>query len=515
MLKIVDRYLILSFLPPFVATFFIALFVLILQVLWVYIDDIIGKGSSLFFILEMVFYLSMTMIPLALPIAVLISSVMVMGNLAERYELSSLKSAGVSLSRAMRPLIALSLVVSLFSFISSNYLIPVANLKGKTRLYDVRKQKPNLNLEAGVFNEDFEGYVIYAGRKSQDGRHIYDVLVYPWENSRMLQVITAESGRLYTTPDQKFLVMELQNGWQFQEVEPDGPSNNRPFLRTEFSRWEKLFDLSEFDLERTDEGSFRDNASVMTLPQIRLALDSVYIVRNERIHAYRQQVAPYLDPGLTRDTATSEALLSRFARAENPDAAQTATTGFQAPLIDQVQPVTKYGEVEGFHHTFAEADRSLLLTRARTLARSVQGEAASADRVIKEIDKSAAKFRIETHLKYSVALMCMIFLFIGAPMGAIVRKGGFGYPLLIAICFFMVFMVLNMAFKSMAEKLIISPFWGAWMPCFILLPVGVFLTQRAMTDAKIVDVDRFIAPVFRVFNFLKIRYGRKNANPVP
>lgn len=511
MIKIVDKYLIRSFVPPFVATFFIALFVLILQILWVYIDDIIGKGTSLFFIMEMIFYLSMALIPMALPIAVLISSVMVMGNMAEQYELSSLKSAGVSLARVMRPLMVLSLLIAVFSFVSSNYIIPVANLKGKTRMYDLRKQKPNLNLEAGVFNEDFEGYVIYTEGKSDDGRHINGVVLYPQSQSRMFQVITAEKGQLYTTPDQRYLVMELENGHQYQEMAADGGLNeDKPFMKTAFQKWQKLYDLGEFDLERTDEEAFRNNVSVLTLPQIQEARDSLKSIRVERIKTFQKIAAPYLLARSEQDTTSGtpefrEAVNLRESIAQ--DISNTAGVSgdvYQGPdsLLAHTAPT--------FIESFPVEARDGLLARARTLARSAQGESANAGRMLTEFDKEAAKLELEFQLKFSVAMMCIIFLFIGAPMGAIVRKGGFGYPLLIAICFFMLFMVLNMAFKSMAEKLIISPVLGAWAPCIILFPIGVWLTYRAMTDAKVMNLDRIIGPLQIMVSRIQKRSGGAN-----
>ena len=507
MIKKLDWYLLRMFLPPFVGTFFIALFVLILQVLWVYIDDIIGKGSSLFFILEMVFYLSMSLVPLALPIAVLISSVMVLGNLAERYELSSFKSAGISLARVMRPLILMTMLVGVFSFISSNYLIPVANLKGKTRLYDVRKQKPNLNLEAGTFNEDFEGYVIYAGGKSEDGQEISDILIYTDDNSRLFQVITAEKGRFISLPDERALVMQLENGRQYQELEGKDGAERKPFIQSSFTRYEKLFDLSQFELARTDEKSFRTNATVLRIDQIQAYRDSLQDLLVERGETLHKQVWPYLPPPGYVDTAGMSRSLSIRRPLRTGDGRDIS--GF-AGQVDPVQieqdsllmDLTAYSS---FLATFPRAQWSILLGRARAMARSVQGEAVSTNRINKEFRHGIAKYEIEVQLKYSLAVICVLFLFIGGPMGAIVRKGGFGYPILIAIIFFMLFMVLNMLFKSMAEKLIVSPFLGAWMPVFILAPVGAFLTYRAMMDTKILEVDRIVGPIVSLFRRIFVR----------
>lgn len=514
-LKRIDWYLIRSFITPFVGTFFIALFVLILQVLWVYIDDIIGKGSSLLFILEMVFYLSMSLVPLALPIAVLISSVMVLGNLAERYELSSMKSAGVSLGRVMRPLFFLVLGISVFSFVCSNWFIPIANLKGKTRLYDVRKQKPSLNLEAGTFNTDFDQYVIYVGGKSEDARTIYDVMVYPEDNSRLFQVITAREGRLYSSSDQRYLIMELNDGFQYQETDQQaGGSGGRPFVRTTFGRWEKKFDLGQFDLDRTDESSFKTNASVMTIAQIHEARDSVLRMREQRDLAFQQQVRPYLPPPGEQDTVQGNRpvrsiLSGKTTETGTQDITGTVTT-YEPVAVQMLSQEEQPEHPEQLIQLFPAKDHGLLVNRARTMARSVQGEIASTQRMNEELNKSLAKYNIEVHLKYSLAAICLIFLLVGGPMGAIVRKGGFGYPMLIAIIFFIFFMIMNMLFKNLAMKLVISPFLGAWLPNMILLPLGLFLTLRAMKDAKIVDTDLVVQPVLNVF---RKWFARTKAKP--
>lgn len=494
-------------------TFFIALFVLILQVLWVYIDDIIGKGSSLLFILEMVFYLSMSLVPLALPIAVLISSVMVFGNLAERYELSSMKSAGVSLGRVMRPLFYMVFGIAVFSFVCSNWFIPIANLKGKTRLYDVRKQKPSLNLEAGTFNSDFDDYVIYVGSKSDDALTIYDVMVYPDDNSRLFQVITAKEGRFYTSDEGRYLVMELDHGNQYQETDQDQGSGGRPFIRTTFGHWEKKFDLGQFDLDRTDEESFKTNASVMTIKQINAARDSVEAIQAARNLSFQKQIRPYLPQPGDRDTAV---IMSDFTAQRNKKSnklRQIDISGtvpvYESAMIVQMDSATRK-DADQLLMTFPEKDRRLLINRSRTMARSVQGEIASTQRMNEEVNKSKAKYDIEVHSKFSLAVICLIFLLIGGSMGAIVRKGGFGYPMLIAITFFIFFMIISMLFKNLAEKLVISPFLGAWMPCLILLPVGIFLTVRAMKDAKILDVDKVVQPVLAV---LKPLFRRMKKTP--
>ncbi len=200
-MKKIDKYLLSSFIGPFVVSFGIALFVLVMQFLWLYIDEIAGKGASIFILLELIGYMSISTFPMALPIAVLIASVMVMGNLAERYELSSMRSAGIPLIRIMFSLIVVSGGISVFSYFCSDYLIPIANLKFKSRLFDIRRQKPALTLEKGVFNEDFRQFVIRIGDKEKDGETIKNVMIEDQTNlgKAKFNQILADSGQMYTT----------------------------------------------------------------------------------------------------------------------------------------------------------------------------------------------------------------------------------------------------------------------------------------------------------------------------
>ncbi|HRF40258.1 MAG TPA: LptF/LptG family permease, partial [Saprospiraceae bacterium] len=234
-MKIIDRLLVQSFLPPFVVTFMIATFVLLIQILWVYIDDLTGKGLGFLLIAELLAYKCVSLVPMALPLAILISSVMVLGNLAEHYELSSLKSAGVSLFRVMGPMAAFGVVCAGVSYYCSDYLIPVSNLKFGSRMYDIQRQKPALRLDEGVFNDDFQGFAIRIGNKKGDGQGIEDVLIYDHKSSDegSYNQINARSGKMFTSSDQKYFVMKLRDGHQYSEPRAGSRgSAASPFVRT-------------------------------------------------------------------------------------------------------------------------------------------------------------------------------------------------------------------------------------------------------------------------------------------
>jgi len=550
--KKIDKLLLTSFFPPFVVTFFIALFVLIMQTLWVYIDDIIGKGASLGMITEFMFYLSISHFIMALPIAVLISSVMVMGNLAEHYELSSMKSAGLSLLRVMRPLMFVCAGIALFSWFTANFLTPVANLKFKSRLYDMRKQKPTLNMEEGIFNDDFDGYRVRIGEKAEDNQTIKDVFIanHVTTQKDRLNELIAKGGFMYTTADERFLVMELEDGEQFQEGNRySGGTSKAPFVRTSFEKYIKIFDMQEFDINRTDEELFRTHYSMLSMNQLMDAIDSIdqqVIDRKETVSTYIDQYINALKPreleveatqNTPKDTGAIDISLSVLDSINNDsikkissetlkkkaianqtikkvggkyvavEKNRTKTTAFKLKTKVANQKIDKpLKEYESLLETFNAEKRQSYSTKAIQHARSIKSNAESAQRFLVKTKEKRIKHVFELYSKYSFAVVCFVFLFIGAPMGALVRKGGFGYPLLIAIIFFMLFITLTLTFKRMAEAFVLPPILAVWMPNLIILPIGFFLTYKAMNDAKVFDTTRIQA----VFQWLVERFRRKS-----
>ncbi|MBK8492383.1 MAG: LptF/LptG family permease [Saprospirales bacterium] len=479
-IKKIDRLLIQGFIPPFIVTFFIALFVLVMQTLWLYIDEIAGKGVGFFLMMELLGYLSVSMIPLALPIAILISSVMVLGNLAERYELSSMKSAGVPLWRIMLPLMVLDFGIATGSFYVANNLIPISNLKFRSRLYDIRKQKPTLNLEEGIFNDDFEGFAIRIGNKGKDQRTIEDVLIinHSGEFEGRVMEIAAKSGEMYVTEDERYFVMQLYDGWQYQEL--DGKEDSYPFLRTHFEEWQKVFDLSEFQINRTDERLFKSHQSMLTVGQLLVAIDSIDLTIEDKMQSIRTNGERYFYFLQPADSTVVDSLKAKprpFQRGPAP--------------IDQAS-LDCLDTLSSIMYTFPEKRREEIFSRADTYARSVQGQVQSAAKSIQRKRESRVNHYFEMHSKFSFAVSCVIFLFIGAPMGAIVRKGGFGYPMIISILFFMAFIVLNIFSKNIAERFVIPPVQAAWLPAAVFFPMGLILTYLAMNDYhQTIDLSRF------------------------
>jgi len=566
--KKIDKLLLRSFVAPFITTFFIALFVLIMQFLWTYIDDILGKGASFLVILELLSYLSVSLIPTALPIAVLISSVMVLGNMAERFELTSLKSAGVPLLRVMMPLIFLTSGIAIFSFFCSNYIIPVANLKFKSRLYDIKRQKPTLSLEQGVFNDDFKNMIIHIGSKDKDNKTIRDVIIYDHNsyNNKKVSVITAEKGEMYTTQDERFFIMNLFKGTQYQETKANNTKKDKsyPFVRTSFKEWRKVFDLSEFDLNETREDLFKSHQTMLSTAQLRVSIDSltesleerqskihnrinrsIYILKDSLIEIESKNTKKYNDkyghtpdPEMSKNikkskekaaqakankkkkqskkktkpkkstksknkkpqkkTKTTNKKNTKPKKKPNKKKSFNSRTGYPQINLDSLDKVTSILQL------FKPENRKKIIDKSKPLIRSVANELETSIHFMERKQESWVKHVYELNIKFSMALVCIIFLFIGAPMGAIIRKGGFGYPILVAIFFFMLFIVMNIFCKKVAESNAMPAVIASWVPCMILFPIGVILTYRAMNDSKILNTDKYTAFIMRILN----RWGK-------
>lgn len=517
MLKQIDRMLIVAFIPPFIVTFLIAMFVLLMQVLWLYIDDLAGKGLGFFWVMELLGYRSMALVPMALPLAMLISSVMVLGGMAEKYELSSFKSAGVSLLRVMRPILVFGLLMMVFSYVCSNWLIPVANLKFGSRMYDIQRQKPSLRLDEGVFNSDFEGYTIHIGDKKPDGRNFENVIIYNHSDfgRQDYNQVIAKTGEMYTSENGRYFIMKMLDGKQYSEVRQRtySGSENYPFVRVAFSEWTKVFDMSQFEIASTDPELFRHNKGMMTIGQLNDAIDTIDVEIKDRLNTLNTNImqffstlaedtAQYIEAkveqptytgklqriGIKIDTSTS---LDSAALASK-DTAEVADSGISIPWYSpSLVQVSQFDSLPtSFVQTLKPDEKRTQLSRALTTVRTMQGQADSAVRTLEYQRENRVKYVYELYTKYSMAVVCFIFLFIGAPMGAIIRKGGFGYPILVSIVFFMVFVILTILCRKIAETSVLPPILAAWIPCLILFPVGLGLTYRAMNDSKkVLDFD--------------------------
>ena len=469
-MKKIDKLLIYSFIAPFIATFFIALFVLVMQFLWLHIDEMLGKDLDFIVLIELIFYMSVSLIPMALPIAVLIASVMVLGNLAENHELVGLNASGISLIRILKPLVFLCLLISFFSLFCSSKIMPYANLQFRTRLYDIKHQKLTMNLEEKVFNYDFNDIVIRIDKKEADNRTIRNVLIYDHSdrNNKKVSVITAKKGKMQATANRRFLIMELYDGIQYQETK-----NKTDFVRTAFRKWDKIFDLSEFDLNTSNPEIFKKNAMALGIGELQASIDSIDQAIEDRKQGVNQ----------------SFYLLKEHLAKANPEKRinNSPTSSYQKNRILQKKINKAISINDQFLDLFDKKDHQYLLNKSLALIQRDYRSLEDTHLYQHRKEKEQSKLIYRLHQKFSLAIVCILFLFIGAPMGAIIRKGGFGFPLLVAILFFMFFFVSDIYAKKLAESQSLPTLLAAWIPCGLLLPIGISLTYQAMNQSKLMD----------------------------
>lgn len=445
----------MSFLAPFAATFFVVLFVLLMQFLWKYIDDLVGKGLEWYVVAELMFYASATLVPLALPLAILVSSIMTLGNLAEHYELVAAKSAGIPLQKILRPLLVTAFVISVLAFYFSNYMLPYTNLKMGSLLYDVRQQKPALYIREGIFYNGIDGYSMKIGKKGADNQTLEQVMIYDHTAQKgNTKVVLAESGKMAMSADEKYLIFTLFNGSSYEE-QREGRPNERltnPLLRSKFDSYQIRFDLSTFKLNRTNEDLFKDNYQMLNLKQLESALDSFSVQIANRKAEMKKTVSTYY-------MTYRDSLLK-----------PVNGSSLSISALDQMTGDPVYESALG-------------------QARNVKAYLSSTADEIDAREKLIARFAIEWHRKYTLSIACFILFLIGAPLGAIIRKGGIGAPVVVSVMFFLVFHITSIMGEKFAREGVIEPRIGMWIAPAVLFPVGLFLLMKATRDSALFDVE--------------------------
>ena len=467
MIKKLDKLILRAFLGPFIATFFIAFFMLMMQSLWKYIDDLVGKGLDLLTIGQFLWYASASLLTLAMPIAILISSIMTFGNLGESFELVAIKSAGISLLRFMRPLMWFTIMLCGVSFMFANYVIPYANLKFKTLYSDIYYKKPAFDLKEGIFFTYIPGYAIKVAKKDPDGRTIRNVLIYEQSNTLQDNCIVAESGVMKISDDKNFLEFNLKNGTRYQErgLESDSATE---FIRLGFKEFKKLFDLSVLQKQNTNDSIFKNSHQMLSARQLSKNIDSLKIV----------------DDSLKRKMYVNLNNLLHFTALKNSVWAKAAA------MPDTIKSIIPDSAINTIY------ERTLSL--ANDFKNTIQFNSFETE----GREKNLLLHKIEWHRKYSFSVACLVLFFIGAPLGSIIRKGGMGMPLVVAIIFFLIFHLLGMFGEKFVKENLTTPLIGMWLSIAVLVPVGIFLTYKAMHDSQLFNKEyysRFIKNIRRMY----------------
>lgn len=468
MIKKLDFLIVRSFTGPFIVTFFVALFVLVMQFFWLYMDELIGKGVNAWTILQLLIFMSTTLVPLALPLSILLASIMTFGNMGENFELVAIKSSGISFLRFMSPLLVFIIFISGLAFVFSNNVIPVANLKAFSLLYDVRNAKPTMNIKEDKFSSDIPGFSIRVGHKDPDGNTIRDIIIYDHsDNLGNNKIILAKEGEMTSSPDKQSLVFKLRDGWRYEEGYTRGV-NDFTQTRMHFDKWDKVFDLTALRFTRTNEDLFKTSNQMLNVSQLSEQMDSIKRTVKKSIGSVNSYLAPYIL--FNNKSKESDQLL--------------------AGIKNNKIALIKYDT--SFLQHIPDSNRSAALTTALNNVRNFKGsmDITSYDKKL-QLD-NYLKLDVEWHRKYALSFACILLFLIGAPLGAIIRKGGLGMPLVIAVIFFMVFHILNITGEKLVKSETVIPWIGMWLSTIIMLPLAAWLVTSARNDSQIFTKEWYV-----------------------
>jgi lipopolysaccharide export system permease protein len=479
--KKLNKLVIKSFLGPFALIFFLVLFLLLMQFLWRYIDDLVGKGLGLGIIGELLLYTSASLVPLALPLSILMSSLMTFGNMGEYNELTALKSSGISLQRIMQPLIIVVLFISIGAFFFSNNVLPYTNLKMRSLLYDVRQQRPDIQINPGEFYSGIENYSIRVGKRNPETNVLYDIKIYDHTTRKGNNCVTmADSGYMKMTADKSNLIITLWSGMSYTELGDDRRKRAKtyPHRLDKFKEQRLILKLTGFGLQRTDENLFRSNYQMMNLAQLNKAKDSL---RKELEFRDEQFYKTLMVQNYFRVRHSPR----RRELERREEAARDSSINQQNILPEKIN-------IDTLFSTLSLRERGRIISEALSYARSSKSYIENTAENLKYKNRHLRKHEIEWHRKFTLSFACLVFLFIGAPLGAIIRKGGIGMPTVISTFMFIVYYVISLMGEKIVRESVLTAAEGMWMSSFVLLVIGGFLTYKATTDSAILNVDTYI-----------------------
>ena len=472
-MKILDRYILKTFLVPFFATFFIILFVLVMQALWLAFESIAGKGISLFFILKFLYYTALVVSTQALPIAILLSSIMAMGNLSENYEFAAIKSASVSLMRMMRPLIILTFIISIVNFLNLNYVLPYATLKQKNLTSNIKKKTPALALIPGSFNTDIPNYQIKFDEKyGEDQNLLKKVLIYDLSSKKgNKKIISSKEGKILTEEGSKYMTLVLYDGFYHEEhIQKKITVKNRtkmPASSASFKEYAFNIDISKFNNDDLDDEKYTKNFNMLSLNQLK---DTVPVMKS----SYDEYIY-----------SKAKSIFIKIYAKELYQKADTIDRLNLAPVI------LDNFDLKGKISVLNEA-----INKTKVTAKNIKNDTKS----LRWRRKKLNLYDIEFHYRIAFSLSCLILFFIGAPLGSIIRKGGFGLPMILAISVYVIYFFMNMLGRNLAEESSLSAVEGSWISSIIMIPIAYIITRRASKGRAIFDISTLLHPFFKLIN---------------
>lgn len=471
-----------TFLPLFFMTFLICLFIVLMQFLWRYIDEMVGKGLTIAVLGELFFYAALTFVPMALPLAILLASLMTFGNLGEHFELTALKASGISLLHTMRPLIITMVFIAVAAFFFQNDVLPVAQTKMWTLLYSVRQKSPEVEIPEGVFYDQIPGYNLYVEHKDRETGTLHSMMIYDvskgFENAR---IILADSGRMSITEDKTHLFLRLWDGEQFENLrESNGGSSKAgvPYRRETFDVKEILVPF-DANFNRMDEAGMRNQFVGKNIARLRQSIDSI----NHRVDSIGDNYANMILNSTRLDIdipSTRESRKASAASQQNPQHTQAPSEAAREIDLDSLFSGEKNANMHSsiLQQALAKAKRNYQDYEFKSLS-------------MEDDRKSIRRHEIELMKKFTLSFACIIFFFIGAPLGAIIRKGGLGTPIVVSVILFIIYYIIDNSGYKLARDGRWEVWQGMWLSSAVLLPLGVFFTYKAVNDSAVFNADAY------------------------
>ncbi len=494
MFKIVDKYILRTFIPLFVMSFAVCWFIVVMQFLWRYIDELVGKGLSGFMLLKIIFYAALSFIPMSLPLGILLASLMTLGNLGERLELLALKASGIRLYRIIRPIMLLVLAMACGLFYFQNDLMIRAQVRMWTLVITAKYAAPEMEITPGVFYTGIPGYSLYAKDRDAGTGLMHRMMVYDMSRGYLNpRIIRADSGRLVMDKSKKFVVLKLYQGQSFENIQTQSYNTSTdavPYMLPHFD-YSETFIPFDANIKMQDEGELSSMYVGKNLHQLQRSIDSIRPILDSTRLSYAQVVGASL--------MESHYGTSSYAYQDS------ATRAQEQVRLAHLEQQTRHSKAEDASLTFTPQDSLQAISMARDKADRVKEEASL---YIDTDDAQFYQFRTlhqEWHRKFTFPVSCLIFALIGSSLGAIVRRGGIGMPIIISIFFFVVYFIIDSFGTNMLRNESIPIWLGMWLSNIVLFPVGIFLAYKANQDSSALNVEVYVIFFRKLFGFRGVR----------
>ena len=469
-MKTIYKLILKSYIGPMVATFFIVIFILMMNFVWRYIDDLVGKGLDAAVIIELILYATVNMIQMGLPLAVLLATIMTMGNLGENYELLAMKSAGMSLLKIVRPLVIVVLFISVGSFFIINNLAPYSNRKMFSIIHDIQRQNQALEFQDGLFFNGIDNMSIRVERQNPETKLLTGVLIYDNRSAGGDMTTTvADSGYIRLSEDKRYLLVTLFNGATYEHTRSSQWYTKSTLRRHTFERQDGQIPMTGFDFERSDENLFTGSSQTLNIVELQSNIDSLEMVVNRTT------------------TAAYNPLLRDQIFTKDPDAISPPDTIF----VDRSEKIYALNLLDSIP-TLTTRQKQRVYSNARQTAVSARNSFSFDESTSKEALNQLYRNKNEWHRKLALPVSILIFFLVGAPLGAIIRKGGLGMPIVISVIFFVIYYIISMTGEKMAKEGTWSSMLGMWISSIVLFPLAVYLTRKATNDSALLDFDWYI-----------------------